>query len=217
VSFNLLYWTAHVVGQSASWALFRPKITGRENIPRTGGFIMASNHISYYDPPLLGSWQWRELYFFAKKELFLNPIFGKIITICNTLPVSRGTIDRVAISRAVEAIQNGNGLIMFPEGTRSRTKELLKPKPGVGLVAIGAGCPIIPTYLHGANNLKDCLLRRDRLSISWGEPLSADWVKSFAPEKESYRTIAETVMERIAFLKQQVTGVKSANDLVEGN
>ena len=74
-----------------SWLLFNPRVIGREHIPRQGGFIMASNHISYFDPPLLGSWQTRQMYFFAKQELFRNRLFGALNRACNSIPVKRGS------------------------------------------------------------------------------------------------------------------------------
>jgi 1-acyl-sn-glycerol-3-phosphate acyltransferase len=188
--------------------LFRPRISGRENIPRTGGFILASNHISYYDPPLVGSWQRRELYFFAKKELFRNKLFGAIITATNSLPVARGTIDRQALKLAIGVIRAGFGLTIFPEGTRSHTDQFLKPKPGIGIIARGAGCPVVPAYIHGSNKLSDCFRRRERMSITYGEPLSAEWIVSQEEGKSGYFAIASAVMDRIARLRSQVTGVK---------
>jgi 1-acyl-sn-glycerol-3-phosphate acyltransferase len=169
---------------------------------------MASNHVSYYDPPLIGSWQGRRMYFFTKQELFRNRLFGAILRSCNSLPVKRGTIDRQAIKLAVGAIHDGYGLVLFPEGTRSRTDQFLRAKAGLGIVARAAECPIVPTYLHGSNRLKDCFRRRTRLTIVYGEPLSVDWVKSFPAEKAGYQAMAETVMERIGDLRRQITQVK---------
>ncbi|MCD6249708.1 MAG: 1-acyl-sn-glycerol-3-phosphate acyltransferase [candidate division Zixibacteria bacterium] len=206
--FNLVYWSGNLLTRILCLLFFRPRISGQDNVPRKGGFILASNHISYYDPPLVGSWQRREVYFFAKKELFRNWLFGAIITAANSLPVSRGVVDRKAIKAAVEVIQAGFGLTMFPEGTRSLTDQFLDPKPGVGIIAIQAGCPIIPVYLHGSNRLGDCFRGKDKLSVSYGSPLSAEWVRSQGSGKEAYLKIATTVMERISDLRSAVTDVK---------
>ena len=165
---------------------------------------MASNHISYYDPPLIGSWQRREMYFFAKQELFRNRLFGAVIRACNSIPVKRGTIDRQAVREAVDVIQKGFGLVVFPEGTRSKTRHFLPPKPGAGMLAQASRCPIVPAYLHGNNRLKDCFLRRTRMTIVYGEPFSAEWVASFPDEKAGYQAITEAVMERIGQLREQV-------------
>jgi 1-acyl-sn-glycerol-3-phosphate acyltransferase len=198
------YWLTRIL----SWLLFRPRIIGRENVPRDGGFIMASNHISYFDPPLVGSWQGRRMYFFTKQELFQNRLFGAVLRACNSLPVRRGTIDRQAIRLATEIIHQGYGLVFFPEGTRSRTDQFLPAKPGLGVVARTAECPIVPVYLHGSNRLKDCFRRRARMTIVYGEPFPTNWVKSFAPMKSGYQAMAEAVMERITHLRKQVTSVK---------
>lgn len=208
--FNIVYW----MGWSLTWIIgrlfFRIKIRGRENIPRQGGFILASNHISYFDPPLVGSFITRELYFFAKKELFKNRLFGAIIRATNSLPVNRQGVDRQAIRLAVDAIKRGFGLTMFPEGTRSRTDKFLSPKPGIGMIASRAGCPIAVAYIHGSNRLKDCFWGRDRLSITYGETFPADWVNSFPPTKAGYHELAAAVMERISRLQEEVISGRKA-------
>lgn len=199
---KILYWIGrtgtHVLGK----LLFGIRIQGVEHIPREGGFILASNHISYYDPPLVGSYIPRELFFFAKKELFSGRLFGAILRRVNARPVRRGQMDRDALKMSVQIIHDGYGLTVFPEGTRSKTKNFLPPKPGIGLLAAQARCPIVPAYIHGANHLKDCFWRRDRLSIDYGEPISAEWISSLPAEKDSYLAIAAEVMARIAALKE---------------
>ncbi len=197
---KILYYTGWTLTRVITKSVYRIKVSGTENIPQQGGFILASNHLSYYDPLLVGSWATRQVYFMAKQELFKSPFFGGIIRRTNALPLRRGTIDRAALDSCVEVIERGFGLTVFPEGTRARQGEFLDPKPGVGMVAVRARCPIVPVYIHGSNHLSACLLGRDRLSITYGEPLPADWVASFEATKESYTEIARVVMERIAGL-----------------
>jgi 1-acyl-sn-glycerol-3-phosphate acyltransferase len=204
---KILYYT----GRAFIWIIFslffRIKIRGVENLPREGGFILASNHLSYFDPPLVGTWVPRQVYFMAKQELFKNPLFGNIIKRTNALPLRRGTIDRVALDLCVETLKAGNVLTVFPEGTRAKEGHFLKPKPGIGMVAVRAGCPIVPVLIDGSNQLMDCLLGRYRIRITYGQPLSAEWVKSFEATKESYTQIAEKVMERIEALKKEPQAV----------
>ena len=199
---KILYYAGWSLTRVISKLLFRITVTGREHFPKEGGFILATNHRSYYDPLLVGSWAPREVYFFAKQELFKNRLFGNIITRTNALPVRRGSIDRNAIELSLNVIKKGFGLTIFPEGTRSKTEGFLDPKPGVGLIAMQALCPIIPGYVHASNNLRDCLKGRDHLRISYGEPFPASWVSSFPSGKESYEAIALAVMERIRQLKE---------------
>lgn len=197
----------YTIGKSATWLwgklFFGIKVRGKEHVPDSGGFIMASNHISYYDPPLVGSFIRRELFFFAKKELFGSKLFGSILTRVNARPVRRGQMDREALKTSLQILRDGYGLTMFPEGTRSKTDQFLPPKPGIGLLAAQAKCPIVPAYIHGPNRLKACFWRRDRMTIDYGEPISAEWIASLPAEKESYLKIASEVMARITALKEQ--------------
>lgn len=200
----MLYYTGWFLTRLISKLFFRIKIYGQNHIPKNGGFIVATNHASYFDPPLVGSWMTRQVYFFAKKELFKNKIFGWIITRTNALPVRRGVIERNALEATLAIIKKGYGLTIFPEGTRSKTDQFLEPKPGVGMIAIRAQCPIIPGYVRGTNKLKDCFWGREKLSITFGEPFSSEWVTSFPDNKDSYHKIANAVMERIAQIKQKL-------------
>lgn len=198
---NLYFWA----GWTLSRVLFTVggglRILGQENIPKTGGFLLATNHISYYDPPLVGSCVPREVFFFAKQELFRNPIARFILLHVNSLPVNRGAVDRQSLKASIDVIKAGYGLTFFPEGTRSKTGDLLPPKPGLGLIATRAQCPIVPGAIVGSDDIGSCIKRKKRIKIRFGEPLTADWVKSFDRSKGSYMEIAETVMSRIADLK----------------
>ncbi|MDF1545627.1 MAG: lysophospholipid acyltransferase family protein [bacterium] len=183
--------------------LFRMKIRGRKHIPRKGGFILACNHISFYDPPLLGCAVYRSVSFMAKEELFRNPIFGWIMRWSHSLPVRRGAIDRAALKNSIRVLKEGGGLMLFPEGTRSKTKDFLPPKAGVGMIALQAGCPIIPVHISGSNDLKGCLKWKKRTRITIGEPISPEWLSQLEPGKESYMAVAEKVMGRIAALRAE--------------
>lgn len=202
---KILYYAGWSLTRLISKLIFRIHVTGQEHFPKTGGFILATNHLSYFDPLLVGSWAPRQVYFFAKKELFKNPIFGEIIRRTNALPVKRGTVDRQALEMSADVISRGFGLTIFPEGTRSKQHGFLDPKPGIGMIATRATCPIVPGYVHGSNKLKDCFLGLDKLRISFGEPFPADWVASFPQSRDSYRLMAEAVMARISELKAGVT------------
>ena len=169
----------------------------------TADLIIASNHISFYDPPLIGSWNKRQIYFLAKHDLFSVPILGFIIKRCNAIPVKRGVIDRTAIDKTLEAINNNYGITIFPEGTRSMTEEFLQPKAGVAMIAMQAKCPVVPTYLHGFNKLKDCFWGRQKMSISFGEPIPPEYFEKFSSDKESYHQISQEVMSKVADLKQK--------------
>lgn len=199
---KILYWTGWALSRAFMKVPLRARFYGRENVPAEGGFIFASNHRSYFDPPLVGSAIGRELFFFAKRELFDTPVLGWVIHRTNARPVKRGTIDREALKTSVDIIRRGYGLTIFPEGTRSKTDEFLSPKAGLGLIAAMAECPVVPAYIHGSNRLKDCLLGRDRFFVAIGEPLSSEWVKSFERSKEGYLAMSRAVMDRIKSLRE---------------
>lgn len=205
---KILYYAGLTLTRVISTVIFSIRLTGREHLPETGGFILATNHVSYFDPLLAGSWVPRQVYFLGKKELFENRIFGWVISHTNALPVRRGTFDRHALDLCVNVIKNGYGMTIFPEGTRSKTDSFLEPKAGIGMLAVAGKCPIVPAYIHGSNRLRDCFWRKQRLSITYGEPLSADWVSSFSAEKDSYVAIAKAVMTRIEELKRQALDIK---------
>jgi 1-acyl-sn-glycerol-3-phosphate acyltransferase len=198
---KIAYYTGWALTRAISSLIFRIRIYGREHIPPSGGFILASNHVSYFDPPLVGSWSTRQMYFLAKKELFKNPLFGGVIRRTNALPVKRGAIDREGLKLCTDVINAGYGLVVFPEGTRSRTQQFLDPKPGIGLLAKSVQCPIVPTYLHGSNRPWNVFLGRERMAIVFGQPITSDWVATVDKGREGYLAISTEVMKRIAALR----------------
>ena len=104
---------------------------------------------------------------------------------------------------ADQILKAGQGLVVFPEGTRARDGKFLPPKPGLGKIAIEAGCPIVPTYLRGSDRLGACLTFRDRLKITFGPPLTSEWLSSLEPCKDSYLAVSQEVMSRIRQLRDQ--------------
>lgn len=203
---KILFWTGWSFFRIVATIIFRVKIIGAQNIPKTGGFILASNHISYYDPPLVSCCVRHEVYFFAKRELFKFKPFGWVLFNVNARPVNRAGVDRAAIESAIEILKSGNGLTVFPEGTRSKTDDFLPIKPGIGMIARQAEVAIVPAYIHGANQLWNCFIGRTRLSVSYGEAIIAEWVKSQEMSKEGYLAIADEIMGRIRRLKGELSG-----------
>ncbi len=177
------------------------KVQGREYIPKDGAFILAPNHISYFDPPLVGSFVPRRVHFFAKQELFKVPILGALIKRTNVHPVKRGVFDRGAITTAVKILKAGNPLAVFPEGTRGVFGEFLDPKPGIGMIARKAEVPIIPCYIEGAEALWHCVFRKRRLRICYGPAISAEWICSLPETKEAWLKIADEVMLRLVGMR----------------
>ena len=197
---TMLYHLSWVIGQLVlgSGLVIR---SGLENIPSQGGVILASNHQSYWDPPILGISLPRESFFLAKKELFRHKLLGWLISRLHTIPVSRDTPDPQAYKMAIKVLLSGKSLILFPEGTRNRGEEFLEPKLGVGLLALEAQVPIVPVYLENTRNLWKTLKNGKKILVKFGQPLSLSWLKGVSPDKSGYRQVAREVMGRIQNLK----------------
>jgi 1-acyl-sn-glycerol-3-phosphate acyltransferase len=172
-------------------------------VPREGGLIVASNHISFWDPPLVGSALPRGPYFLAKEELFATPVLGPLIRGLRSIPIRRGTADLSGMARAIDVLRRGEALLMFPEGSRMRDGELHPARPGVGMMAVTADVPIAPCYISGSNRQKEWWNRKARVRISFGAPRT--W-RELAGEGEAtgrvlYQRVGDGVMREIAALR----------------
>jgi len=183
---------------------WRFKKIGTEHIPKSGGVIIASNHIAYVDPPFIGSVCPRELFYLAKVELFSNALFGWLIRKYNSIPITRGAFDRKAIIQAVNLLSEGKALLLFPEGTRSRDGNFLEPKLGIGMIALEAGVPIVPAYISNSGNLLNCFLKRKRLIICFDSPIQESWLDKVPKNKEGYQSIGREIMRRIGRIKEKI-------------
>lgn len=177
---------------------------GLENLPPEGPVIVAVNHQSYLDPPLVGSMIRRELHFFAKKELFDIPMLSGLFRKVNAFPVRRGTYDPQSLSWVQGVLSAGKAVMIFPEGTRNDGVHFLPPKPGIGLIARKTGAPIVPVYAHGLNRAMAAFFRRCRVRVRFGRPISGGEVMAFGDDKEGYRALTELVMTRIGELKENL-------------
>jgi len=185
-------------------AVFGLKVTGKELVPRSGAVIIASNHVSYSDPPVVGSAVPREVYFLAKEELFGNPAFGWLIRKYNAIALRRAVGDIGAVKKAVELLKQGKAILMFPEGTRSLGGRLLRPKAGLGLIACMAGAAVVPAYVTGTNKLGRVLLRRAKFAVSFGEPVeAAEFGDGAGGNHERYQRLTDEVMRRIEDLAEK--------------
>jgi 1-acyl-sn-glycerol-3-phosphate acyltransferase len=181
------------------------RVVGAENVPDEGGAVIASNHLSHLDPPVVGTAMPRRTYYFAAAYLFNNPIFGFIIRKCYAFPVKRGAADTRALKNAIEVLKAGELLTMFPEGTRSRTGELGEFDLGAALAASRAGVPIVPCAVTGTNDILPrgaSFLRRGRVAVSFGEPIDS---LQFGPKprKPDLKRITDQVEAAVHEMKDE--------------
>ena len=184
--------------------LFGLRISGSGNMRYRENYIFASNHRSYADPLVVGCALDRAVWFLAKKELFQEKAFAWLIRAYHAIPVDREEIERRTLRCLFDLLAQGHSILMFPEGTRSRTEELRDLKPGLGLVAIRSGVSIIPVYASGTNRLLDCLLRRRKLAVRIGPPIRVTSDRLPADRKDEYRVLAGMVQEALRMLKDEM-------------
>lgn len=187
---------------------FRLKISGLENVDqfKEGGFLIAVNHISNLDPFLSGTFIKRKIYFFSKKELFKNKLGHWLFTNLNCLPVDRANPGPKAIKKIIAVLGAGEGLTIFPEGTRSKDGNIQDIKPGTGMIVAKTKVPLIPCYLTGTNKALpkgSFFPKRCDITISYGTPLLFE--KIFSKEKstkEDYLLIGEQIKKAFEDLKK---------------
>ena len=185
-------------GGLISRLLFGFTVYGSERLPRTGGVIIACNHISEMDPPVLGFAIPRPIAFMAKTELFRSRTGNFIFKELNTIPVNRTGVDTNAIRSAVDYLRNGVAVVIFPEGTRSRDSRLLPGKAGISLIASASKAPILPAFIWGTDHPRKAMLRTGNpFSIHFGKLIPSSRIMTIR-KKYGAKAVAEKVMLAIA-------------------
>jgi 1-acyl-sn-glycerol-3-phosphate acyltransferase len=180
--------------------LFGLRIFGSGNIPKRGPVIIAPNHVSYADPVVVGLGVPRELHFLAKEELFEPPVFGSLIRAYNAIPIKRGVVDRRALKSAAGVLKGGNALLVFPEGTRSKDGRLLPGRPGIGFLAVESEAIVVPCYVAGSRHLMRAVVRRPRLELRYGNPISVPAVER---GRAVYKMLSDKTMEELVRLREE--------------
>ncbi len=147
-------------------------ISGMENLPRKGPFILVSNHLNNADPPLITAFMPRRIVWMAKQELFDTPVIGIFYHLYGLIPVRRGEADLKAVRRSQQVLSRGHVLGMFPEGKRSKDRQLHEAEPGTALLALRAKVPIVPVGIWGTETIRvpRDIIGRSRVNMKVGKP-----------------------------------------------
>lgn len=181
--------------------LTRWQIKGRENIPSQGALLIVANHLNLVDPPLLVVSLGRRVIFMAKKELFQSRVVGYFVRGFGAFPVHRGQLDKEALRQVHRLLADGQALVMFPEGTRSKNAQLQPAFPGAALIASRSGVTIVPVGIAGTEKMKGMvwMLHRPRISVNIGHPFYLPPVNNKLTKVE-LAELTNSIMEHIAEL-----------------
>jgi len=203
------YRIAQWLSRLASRGIYRTQVKNVEHIPLVGPVILASNHASLADPPLIGGSVPRAVNFLARDTLFQIPILGWYIRKLNAVPVNRDGGGGAGLKAILDRLHNGAAILLFPEGTRTDDGRLKPARSGIGLTVIKSGAPVVPIRLHGTFEAWGRHKRfpgRGRFRVVVGKPLYFESLRAEAKTcdkdrlKAIYQEIANTIMERIAEL-----------------
>ena len=208
---NLSYRCGWLLFRMLYATYFRWRVYGAENVPKTGAVILAANHASFLDPPLVGAGLKRDINYLARESLFRFPVVGAILRSWNSVPVDRDGGGARGLKTILGRLLGGAGIILFPEGTRSRDGKLQPARSGIGLVVVKSNAPVVPVRVFGTfeaygRNSKFPLPKR--VAVRYGQPMQFEKLRAEAKEcskdrlKEIYQEIADEIMAAIAELRE---------------
>lgn len=201
-----VFWTAYRIIFKIA---FRWQVYGVENVPLTGGAILAVNHSSALDPPLGGVGLPRKIWYLGRASLIKNRFTDFIFTCQHMIPITRGEADLGAMKKIISLIRSGEIVLMFPEGTRSPDGTLGPGKEGIGVFVRHAKADVIPCYISGAWRAmpKGSVVPRPvKIRIAYGPLIRYAEFADCPKGREGLRAISDKIMERIAALKKQLEG-----------
>jgi 1-acyl-sn-glycerol-3-phosphate acyltransferase len=199
------------IGFRALFAVyFRWRVYGAENVPVQGGVILAANHSSFLDPPLVGSGLKRDINYLARESLFRFPGIGALLRSWNAVPVDRDGGGAKGLKNILDRLLDGGGIILFPEGTRTKDGKLQPARSGIGLTVIKSTAPVVPVRVFGtfeAYGRHHKFPRPHRVAVKYGKPMNFEALRAEAKTcdkarlKEIYQQVADEIMAAIAKLE----------------
>src|ERR1700722_2271042 len=189
---------------------FRWRVYHNERVPLQGPVILAANHASFLDPPLVGSGLKRDINYLARKSLFRYPVLGWILRAVNAVPVDRDGGGAAGLRAIMDRLQDGGAIILFPEGTRTSDGKLQPARSGVGLTVIKSEAPVVPVRVFGTYQAWGKGVgfpRPHHVAVKYGEPMNFAKLRAEAKGcskirlKEIYQEVANEIMAAISKMK----------------
>lgn len=186
----------------------RYRVSGRKYVPLKGPLLIVANHLSWYDPILLGVVLPRRVWFFSKAEIFRWPIIGPICKRTGQIPVNRGESDRAALEKGIAYLREGKALMIFPEGTVARQEQMIAAHAGAAMLAIRTGATVLPVAHCGTRRvLRSARIWFPRVDIQIGKPYTPVLSQDVS-RKVGLQRITEDMMTRIAeMLPEEQQGI----------
>ena len=207
---NLSYRLGWILFRTLYAVYFRWSVFNPERVPQTGAVILASNHASFLDPPLVGSGLNRPINYLARESLFRFPGIGALLRSWSAVPVDRDGGGAAGLRAILDRLPAGGGIVLFPEGTRTSDGRLQPAHPGIGLIVIKSQAPVVPVRTFGtfeAYGRNHKFPRPRRVAVKYGEPMRFENVRAEAKQcskarlKEIYQQVADEIMAAIAKLE----------------
>ncbi len=200
---NIYYRSIYLLTKLVARLFFRFRVLHKERVIENGPVLLAMNHQSYLDPPFAGVACDRAIYFLTRKTLLDLPVFGWLLPKINVIPVDQGGGDRSALKALIRALRADQGVLVFPEGSRTMDGALQPALPGVGFVIAKTHAPVVPMRIFGAHHALPRgggRLRFTRITIVVGEPIYFSAADLEPAGKELYQRLSQRVMDAIAAL-----------------
>ena len=214
---NLFYFLGWSCFRALFKIYFRWRVYNPERVPETGPVILAANHASFIDPPLVGAGLPRDINYLARESLFRFPGIGALLRSWNSVPVDREGGGAAGLKKILDRLLEGGAIILFPEGTWSRDGKLQSARSGIGLTAIKSDAVVVPVRVFGTYEAYGRHMRFPRprpVAVKYGEPMRFEALRAEAKTcskarlKEIYQRVADEIMAAIAKLEPHEDKVK---------
>lgn len=199
-----IYWFGWLLFGSAYRSIFGLKVVGREHLVTDGAVLIAANHESFLDPPLIGTLYHDEMFYLARKTLMKGALLKWIYLAWNSIPVDQDRPDMTSLKAIIKLLSTGKRVLIFPEGERSLTGDLGIAQPGVGLIAVKTNAVIQPIRIRGAREALprgSARVRFNQISLHIGPPIRlTEEELATAKGKHGYQHIADRIMDAVKAL-----------------